>query len=123
MVFNLLKNIRLISILIGCLISNFGFAKPLKDPTRPPGKAISAYKKVSGEPTWVLSSTLIAHGRRNATINGRIVTVGQTINSAKILSIQPNTVWLLHKKKRIRIKLLGRDIKDFSKHFTPPAAN
>ena len=88
----------------------------LQDPTRPPN-AVSAYTKSSATPVsqWNLSSTLISNGRRNAIINGQLVSVGQTIQKAKIIAIHPNEVWLLHKKKKIRIKMLARGIKDFSK--------
>ena len=88
----------------------------LQDPTRPPN-AVSAYMKPATKPVsqWNLSSTLISNGRRNAIINGKLVSVGQTIKKAKIIAIRPNEVWLLHKKKKIRIKMLPQEIKDFSK--------
>ena len=88
----------------------------LQDPTRPPGVKFN-YQPGSSKAkrSWILSSTLVANGRRNAVINNRLVSVGQTINNARVLSIQTNAVWLLHKQKRIQIKLLAREIKDFSK--------
>ena len=88
----------------------------LQDPTRPPN-AVSGSTSITTKPVsqWNLSSTLISNGRRNAIINGKLVSVGQTIQKAKIISIHPNEVWLLHKKKKIRIKMLAREIKDFSK--------
>ena len=90
-------------------------AQDLPDPTRPPGaKASSSSSSAKRINSWTLSSTLIANGRRNATINGRLVTIGQWVNQAKVLSIRPNEVVLLHKQKRIRIKLLAHEIKDFS---------
>jgi len=88
----------------------------LQDPTRPPGVKFSHQPGSSkAKPSWILSSTLVANGRRNAVINNRLVSVGQTINQARILSIQSNAVWLMYKQKRIQIKLLAREIKDFSK--------
>lgn len=96
------------------IISNT-LAKGLSDPTRPPGaKVYTSSTGAKRTKSWTLTSTLIANGRRNAIINGQLVTTGQFINHAKVVSIHPNEVWLLHKQKRIHIKLLGKDIKDFS---------
>lgn len=89
-------------------------AQDLPDPTRPPGAKVSSSTNPKRAQNWTLSSTLITNGRRNAIINGQLVTIGQIINHAKVISIQPNEVWLLHKQKRIRIKLLAQEIKDFS---------
>ena len=109
-----LSKIALVFISI-CFAQSTVFAQVLPDPTRPAGtKAYSASANAKRVKTWSLSSTLIANGRRNAVINGQLVIVGQSINNAKIISIQPNEVWLLHKQKRIRIKLLAKEIKDFS---------
>ncbi len=91
-------------------------ATALKDPTRPPNAKLGSPSRQAGaSPNWYLSSTLISGGRRNAVINGRLVSLGQTIKNAKVVSIRPNEVWLLHKQKRFRIKLLSPGIKDFSK--------
>lgn len=101
--------------MIASFIIGTVFANDLKDPTRPPSaKAYSPSSQANRVKSWFLSSTLIANGRRNAIINGRLVTIGQFINHAKVISIQPNEVWLQHKQKRFSIKLLARDIKDFS---------
>lgn len=104
-----------LAFIVSSLILTTGFAQALPDPTRPPGaKAYSSTAGTKRAQSWILSSTLIANGRRNATINGQLVTIGQTVNNAKVVSIQSNEVELLHKQKRIRIKLLAREIKDFS---------
>ena len=89
----------------------------LRDPTRPPHKkqANPSNHQTNIKLYWHLSSTLIAHGRRHAVINGKLVSPGQTIQQAKLISIEPNKVWLLHNKKRFSIKLLAKEIKDFSK--------
>ena len=91
-------------------------ASQLSDPTRPPD-AKTAYPSQNSKAVkrWKLSSTLISNGRRNAIINGKLVSLGETIQQARVVAIQPNEVWLVHNKKRFRIKLLARDIKDFSK--------
>jgi len=109
----LLTNIFFVLLSHG-LYSGTGFAQELPDPTRPPGAQDSSAKDSPRLQKWILSSTLIANGRRNAIINGQLVTIGQVVNQAKVVSIQPNEVWLLHKQKQMHIKLLARDIKDFS---------
>ena len=91
------------------------YAESLPDPTRPTSSKAPSAAKNSVSYSWVLSSTLISNGRRTATINGKVVSIGQYINSAKVVSIQPNEVWLIYKQKRFRIKLLARNIKDFSR--------
>ena len=92
------------------------YAERLLDPTRPTSsKAAVSTGATKITDAWRLTSTLISNGRRNATINGKIVSIGEYINRAKVASIQPNEVWLIYKQKRIRIKLLARKIKDFSR--------
>jgi len=91
-------------------------AEDLPDPTRPTSaKAPLSTTKSNVSRSWVLTSTLISNDRRTATINGKLVSIGQHVNSAKVVSIQPNEVWLIYKQKRFRIKLLARNIKDFSR--------
>ena len=90
-------------------------ASEFKDPTRPAGiKTVYSSSNKDRVRSWKLTSTLISSDRRHAIINGRLVSIGQTINKAKVIAIQPNEVELLHGKKRFRIKLLPQNIKDFS---------
>jgi len=92
-----------------------GLDQALLDPTRPPGsKVFSSNKHKTLAQRWILSSTLIANNRRHAVINGQIVAIGQRVERAKVISIQPNAVWLILKQKRFRIKMLANKIKDFS---------
>jgi len=106
---------HLLSLLLLALLPFSLCASELKDPTRPAGIK-TAYSSSSSPAvqSWKLTSTLISINRRNAIINGRLVSVGQFIHNAKVLVILPNEVELLHNKKRIRIKLLAQNIKDFS---------
>lgn len=91
-------------------------APELIDPTRPPGsKVFSPNKHKTLAQRWILSSTLIANNRRHAVINGQIVGIGQHVERAKVVSIQPNAVWLVLKQKRFRIRMLANKIKDFSR--------
>jgi len=98
-----------------CISSSSVLAAELNDPTRPPGhKTFYPESKKPVTQRWILSSTLIANGRRNAVINGQLVGLGKVINQAKVASIHPNHVWLIYKQKRIRIKMLANQIKDYS---------
>lgn len=83
-------------------------AEVLVDPTQPPGYR-SLTKGPSGNspgPAYVLSSTLIAPGRRLATINGKTVMVGQQVAGAKVLAIEPAHVALLTSGQQIIVRLL-----------------
>lgn len=80
-------------------------AGSLDDPTRPPGKRVynSVVKQKSNG--WRLASTLISPERRSAIINGRRVTVGDRVNGARVLEIQPAWVKLQTGKGDIQIGL------------------
>lgn len=85
-------------------------AAALEDPMRPPGSAA-----VAGSSTavarFVLSSTLIARDRRSAVINGRSVGVGDSINGARVIEIQPAQVRLQHQGRQITLSLLPVAVK------------
>lgn len=85
----------------------------LPDPTRPPGKSPAGRGTgVRGVARWVLSSTLISPDRRLATINGRIVAVGQrVVGGAVVEEIQPAQVRLRLRSRRFYVKLLPGSVK------------
>jgi hypothetical protein len=68
-------------------------AQPLPDPTER-----TAMQRTGGNATtrtaWVLQSTLIAEDRRVAVINGETVTVGDRVQGAVVLGIEPFAVRL-----------------------------
>ena len=85
---------------VSCCFLSLGLTESLPDPTRPPSaKAYSTQSNSKRVNSWSLTSTLIANNRQNATINGQLVSLGQTVNGAKVISIRPNEVWLLRNKK------------------------
>jgi len=88
-------------------------AEVLKDPTRPPSHRFSAIGSsgTKAAPRWVLSSTLIAPARRLATINGKTVGVGQKIEGARVMEINPSHVALRDGDKEIILELLPVEIK------------
>ena len=101
--------------LLGCLLAVLVLASPvagatLKDPTRPPGYA-TGHSASSHRPVWVLTQTLISHGRRLATINGRSVSVGERVRGAVVVEILPTEVKLRRKDRTFSIKLLPGRVK------------
>jgi hypothetical protein len=59
----------------------------------------------------VLSSTLIAPGRRLATINGQRVAVGERIGQARVTAIEADRVALTEGNKEIIVELLPVNFK------------
>ncbi len=79
------------------------------DPTRPPGlRAPAGGGAPAARPRWQLNATLISPERRSAMINGRTVVVGDRINGARVLAIQPAMVRLRGKRGEFNIYLHGR---------------
>jgi len=66
----------------------------LDDPTQPPNYIqVAARPGVEqGQPRWRLQSTLTGSERNVAVINGQRLLVGQTVDGAKIISIEPGRV-------------------------------
>ncbi len=100
---NKIKFVTLLSVLIQF---NIVEASTFIDPTRPPG--IISQKQSKGlikrhNPSWRLSSTLIASERKNATINGRLVRTGELINGATLIDIQSWNVTLQKNNKKFTI--------------------
>ena len=88
------------------------YGEVLSDPTQPPGVQLSGKNAgIKSAPRWVLSSTLIAPARRLATINGKTVGVGDQINGARVLAIEPARVALRKSGKQFVVTLSPRDFK------------
>lgn len=66
------------------------------DPMRPPGAPAAG---TSRAPSWTLSSTLVGDGRRLAVVNGRLVGVGDRVDGARVIDIDP---------RRVRLAVDGR---------------
>lgn len=86
----------------------------LPDPTKPP-QALAApaagNDRSRVEHTLKLTSTVISARRRVATINGKVLTVGQEIEGAIVLAIAPQSVKLRYQEKVISIPLISERIK------------
>jgi len=88
-------------------------AELLVDPTRPPSHrvVVKSNSGIKAAPKWVLSSTLIAPARRLATINGKTVSIGQRVGTAKVVSIEASQVALIDGTREIVLYLLPDGIK------------
>ena len=106
-----------LAIVLTALLALPAAATPLRDPTQPPAAHRPATKKAARKaPRWVLSSTLVSGQRRTAVINDRVVGVGERINGARVVEIQPAKVRLRRQGRDITLVLLKQNIKRPSHH-------
>ena len=90
------------------------YAESLPDPTRP-----ANYSEVTEVMTqlpkelinWNVRAIRSSETGRNAIVNGKLVKVGDEIDSATIVAITSNTVVLRHDTKRVVLKLIPAEIK------------
>lgn len=105
--FKLMRNIRLALILCGLVLAN-NAAAGMEDPLRPPEYAPVATAngmKHASAPAWHVNEILYSGTRRVAIINDVAVVVGDRIDGAKVLNIEPTHVTLMHKNKTITARL------------------
>lgn len=76
----------------------------LPDPTRPSGAADSG--AVPTQQGFVLQGTTVSARQRVAVINGQRLTVGERINGATVVAIQPFQVTLQRAGRDITLRLL-----------------
>jgi len=88
----------------------------LEDPTRPPTimSTVSVSPEKTRRPRWVLTSTLVSVQRRTAVINDTVVSRGDRINGARVMSILPSMVRLRAGGRDITLMMLKKNIKSLS---------
>ena len=89
----------------------------LQDPTRPPtvdGSISYVAPNKIKRPRWVLNSTLVSSQRRTAVINDRVVSIGDRINGARVMSIQPSSVTLRSNGADMTLIMIKKNIKTLS---------
>ena len=77
----------------------------LSDPTRP--MHYSAGGRIQPDSTWdqfALSSIVVGPERRQAVINGKLLSLGDQVNDALVLEIQPDAVILTRGNERHTLK-------------------
>jgi len=115
-VFEFLKKTRLVIIVVLItLLLVMPSQAALKDPTRPPTTTVSASPEKIQRLRWVLTSTLVSAQRRTAVINDTVVSRGDRINGATVISIQPATVRLRARGRNITLMMLKKNIKSLSR--------
>lgn len=99
-------------VLLACT-GNAIATEQLQDPTRPSGfvAADAAHAGVPKAPDFVLNALWIAPGKRSALINNRRVTVGDSIDTARVLDIRRDGVVLLRGNERLTLHVLPMKVK------------
>lgn len=84
----------------------------LSDPTRPPVMTLGRPLPNAQEPMqWQLSATVIGPQRRVAVINEQALQVGQKIDGAELLAVEPGSALLLHRGREMQLKLNSITVK------------
>ncbi|VAX01651.1 hypothetical protein MNBD_GAMMA22-2056 [hydrothermal vent metagenome] len=80
------------------------------DPTRPPSFEVKGNKTASsqGYSPWRLSSTLLSTGREHATINGKLIRRGESVNGATLINIYPLYVTLKKNNKLFNVYMFKK---------------
>lgn len=106
----------LITLLLVCLVwpAAAVAAEQLRDPTRPSWLPDPGRQQRPVVTRYRLESVLIAAERRVAVINGRVVTVGDVVDGAAVLSIEPEAVTLRRDGRELVLKLLPGSVKTTS---------
>lgn len=97
------------ALLIGILwlMPSLGTAGALPDPTRPADAPV--LRAVGAAPRGpVLQSTLVSSMRRTAVIDGRTVGIGDRVQGATVIDIQPYEVRIRQNGREASLRLLPR---------------
>lgn len=96
-------------LLVGMLLCAPVTAQTVHDPTEPTRIGGTVSPAAPSKPRWRLESTLVASDRRIASINGKVVGVGDRINDATVTDIQPHAVRLRVNGRTIELRLDAGD--------------
>lgn len=86
----------------------------LEDPTRPAGHPSYRGVGVSG-PVWNVSEIRIAPKHKTAVINGRTVAIGNSVNGATVVDIEPSTVRFKKADKEFSVRLFANSVKKITR--------
>ncbi len=81
----------------------------LPDPTRYKQTPKKVVKKIKRKPL-ILQSTLISKGRSYAIINGKQVAIGERVNGATLLAINPFNVLIESRGQQKTLQLISTDV-------------
>lgn len=112
---NIQNNKRLLLVIVsGMSVTCGSFAESLPDPTRPANysEVTEIREQLPKEYiNWNVRAIRTSESGRNAIVNGRLVKVGDEIDSATIIDITSNSVVLAHDSKQVVLKLIPADVK------------
>lgn len=85
----------------------------MEDPLRPPEFKLAkpATSHAVKKPTWYVNEILFSGERRVAIVNNVSVTIGDSINGARVSDIKPEHVVLKYKGKVINLRLKTMTVK------------
>lgn len=101
---------RLILMLASSAFVGLAQAQPLADPTRPPAEGPADRGREEARAPSRLQSVLISSRRSVAVIDGRAVQLGERLDGARVVSIEPAQVTLQRGSVRERLTLLPTGI-------------
>ena len=104
------------------MLLNTVLAEDLPDPTRPANyssRPVSVQDLPKEMNNWNVHAIRTSPTGRNAVVNGRVVRVGDAIDTATIVDITPYAVVLAFDKKELVLKLMPADIKK-KRDLEPP---
>ncbi len=111
---NQLQRTRLAALVCGVALFTSVHAAGMEDPLRPPeyapGAHVSGVKR-SIEQAWHVNEILFSGARRVAIVNDMAVAIGDRVDGAKVLGIEPAHVTLMYKNKTITARLKAMTIK------------
>ena len=114
---------RSVLIVISLLTLAYAHAETLPDPTRP---ANYSARLLSKEVlplqliNWDVRAIRTSASGRNAVVNGKLVRIGDTLESATIVDITPATVVINLDRKQLVLRLMPEDIKTRATEPTGP---
>ena len=100
-------------IVISIMTLAYAHAEALPDPTRPANYSTRTITQVLPPQliNWDVRAIRSSASGRNAVVNGRVVKVGDTINTAVIRDITPDTVVIDYERKQVVLRLMPENIK------------
>jgi len=108
------KNFGIFSLIASTMVLGIAHAEDMPDPTMPANyssRAVSVQELPQQMIDWKVHAIRTSPTGRNAVVNGRLVRVGDAIDSATIIDITPDTVVLTYDRKEMVLKLMPADIK------------
>ena len=91
-------------------------AMAMDDPTRPPGYPLATARgKSMTAPVWNVSAIRIASKQKTAVVNGRTVAVGNRVNGATVIDIEPSEVKFKKADKEFSVRLFANRVKKITR--------